>query len=103
MDCCFNLVSDELGIIYPEAFSRETLRDLHSQFELIEVSTDEQFAMGTNVLSIGGGKIITLPENNRINQLLTTKGFEIIEVPFSEIIKSGGSFRCCSLPTERSN
>ncbi|GAB2534486.1 dimethylarginine dimethylaminohydrolase family protein [Gracilibacillus alcaliphilus] len=101
LDCCFNLVSDEIGIIYPDAFPAEDLKRLRSVFELIEVSDHEQFAMGTNVLSLGGGKVIALPENQRINQLLAQKGFDIIEVPFSEIIKSGGSFRCCSLAVER--
>jgi len=32
---------------------------------------------------------------------LRNHGFEVIEVDITEIIKSGGSFRCCTLPIER--
>ncbi|WP_066185839.1 dimethylarginine dimethylaminohydrolase family protein [Gracilibacillus timonensis] len=101
LDCCFNLVSEREGLIYDGAFSTDDVRQLHKRFDLIEVSAEEQFYMGTNVLSLGDGVVISLPENKRINQKLEQKGFQVIEVPFSEIIKSGGSFRCCTLPVQR--
>ena len=36
-----------------------------------------------------------------VNKKMREFGFNVIEVDFSEIIKSGGSFRCCSMPVER--
>ncbi|WP_208591688.1 dimethylarginine dimethylaminohydrolase family protein [Gracilibacillus suaedae] len=101
LDCCFNIVSDKVGLIYNDAFNERERNILHNEYDLIEVSDDEQFTLGTNVFSIGEGKIISLPENKQVNKQLTEKGFEVVEVPFSEIIKSGGSFRCCTLPIER--
>ncbi len=101
LDCCFNLVSDKVGLIYNDAFDEKERNLLHNEYDLIEVTDDEQFTLGTNVFSIGDGKIISLPENKQVNKQLTNKGFEVVEVPFSEIIKSGGSFRCCTLPIER--
>ncbi|MGP4042075.1 dimethylarginine dimethylaminohydrolase family protein [Gracilibacillus sp. D59] len=101
LDCCFNLVSDKVGLIYNDAFHEKERNMLHNQFDLIEVTDDEQFTLGTNVFSIGDRRVISLPENKQVNEQLTKKGFEVIEVQFSEIIKSGGSFRCCTLPIER--
>ena len=74
---------------------------LRSRYEVIEVSEEEQFTLGTNVLSIGYNKIISLPVNKKVNEELRKRGFEIIEVDITEIIKSGGSFRCCTLPIHR--
>jgi len=102
LDCTFNLLNSETALIYKDGIrDKQVLQKLENRYELIEVTKEEQFQMGTNVLSIGNRKVISLPENSRINTTLKEKGFHVIEVPFSEIIKSGGSFRCCSLPLLR--
>ena len=101
LDCVFNILSPEIGLIFPEALSEDMVRTLSQSYKLIEVSPEEQFTMGTNVLSIGGGKVFSLPQNKQVNTAMRAHGFEVIEVDFSEIIKSGGSFRCCSMPLER--
>ena len=101
LDCVFNILSPEIGLIFPEALSDDMVETLSQSYKLIEVSAEEQFTMGTNVLSIGGGKVFSLPQNKQVNAAIRAHGFEVIEVDFSEIIKSGGSFRCCSMPLER--
>lgn len=101
LDCVFNVISEDTALIYPEAFHEKTIEQIKKHYKLIEVTKEEQFSMGPNVLAIGGGKLISLPENERLNNELTKVGFQIIEVPFSEIIKSGGSYRCCTLPLLR--
>ncbi|MFS0576311.1 arginine deiminase family protein [Sporosarcina sp. 179-K 3D1 HS] len=101
LDCVFNILSPEVALIFPQALSDDMVDFLGSMYTLIEVSSDEQFTMGTNVLSIGDGKVFSLPQNKGVNAAMRVHGFEVIEVDFSEIIKSGGSFRCCSMPLER--
>lgn len=101
LDCAFNIIDDHTALIYTDAFNEADLKKLKEKYILIEVTVEEQFAMGPNVLAIGDRKIISLPENTRINQLLEQADFKVIEVPFSEIIKSGGSYRCCTLPLLR--
>ena len=101
LDCVFNIVSPELALIYPDALKPEQIDLFKNRYEVIEVSEEEQFTLGTNVLSIGYNKIISLPVNKKVNEELRKRGFEIIEVDITEIIKSGGSFRCCTLPIHR--
>ncbi|WP_186672800.1 dimethylarginine dimethylaminohydrolase family protein [Sporosarcina sp. BP05] len=101
LDCVFNILSPEVGLIYPQAFEPDIVEMLAATYKLIEVSEEEQFTMGTNVLSIGGKKVFSLPQNKQVNAQIRARGFEVIEVDFSEIIKSGGSFRCCSMPVNR--
>lgn len=101
LDCVFNIVSKEVAFVYPKAINKEDMKKIYDRYEIIEISEEEQFTLGTNVLSIGNKKIISLPNNKKVNEELRKRGFDIIEVDISEIIKSGGSFRCCTLPIER--
>ena len=103
LDCVFNVLSPEVGLYFPEAFSPEIRQKLESMYTLIAVNKEEQFTMGTNVLSIGEGQLFSLPQNPQVNEAMRSKGFDVIEVDFSEIIKSGGSFRCCSMPVVRND
>ena len=101
LDCVFNILSPTDALIFPQALQPESVEFLAERFNLIEVNAEEQFTMGTNVLSIGQKKVFSLPMNTNVNQKMRDKGYEIIEVDFSEITKSGGSFRCCTMPLER--
>jgi N-dimethylarginine dimethylaminohydrolase len=101
LDCTFNIVSQTDALIYRDGLTDEAVELLEKRYNLIDVSADEQFTLGTNVLSIGDKKVISLPNNQAVNKQLKDKGYHVIEVAFDEIIKSGGSFRCCTLPVVR--
>jgi len=101
LDCVFNILSPDEALVYPKAFEKKEMDVLANRYHLIEVSEEEQFTLGTNVLSIGKKTVISLPLNRRINETLRKKGYTVIEVDISEIIKSGGSFRCITLPLLR--
>lgn len=101
LDCIFNILSERDALIHREGLLKEDVERLASKFNLIDVSREEQFTMGVNVLSIGNNKVISLPINEEVNSKIREHGYEVIEVEFDEIIKSGGSFRCCTLPLLR--
>lgn len=101
LDCIFNIVSPKVALIYPNALTQKEIDFFAARYDLIEVSKEEQFQLGTNVLSIGNKRILSLPVNINVNKQLRDRGFQVIEVDITEIIKSGGSFRCCTLPILR--
>ncbi|UZJ77854.1 dimethylarginine dimethylaminohydrolase family protein [Fictibacillus sp. KU28468] len=101
LDCVFNILSSAEALVFPQAFRKKELDFLAKRYDLIEVSKEEQFLLGTNVLSIGDKKVFSLPVNPKVNNNLRKRGYEVIEVDLSEIIKSGGSFRCCTMPILR--
>ncbi|MDM5317517.1 dimethylarginine dimethylaminohydrolase family protein [Fictibacillus sp. b24] len=101
LDCVFNILSEKDALIYKDAFDDKEYQILAAKFNIIEVEKDEQFTLGTNVLSIGNNKVLSLPVNKKVNAALRERGFDVLEVDISEIIKSGGSFRCCSMPLYR--
>ncbi|MFC4711591.1 dimethylarginine dimethylaminohydrolase family protein [Planococcus dechangensis] len=101
LDCVFNVLSPTEALIFPEALEDETIAMLEKRYTLIHVDADEQFKLGTNVLSIGNRRLFSQPQNKKVNAQLRDHGFAVIEVDFSEIIKSGGAFRCCTMPVVR--
>lgn len=101
LDCVFNIISPEEALIFPGEIHGEKVKMLESRYDLIKVSEEEQFTLGTNVLSIGNKKIFSLPINTNVNKELRSRGYEVIEVDITEIIKSGGAFRCCTMPVKR--
>ncbi|WP_201786275.1 dimethylarginine dimethylaminohydrolase family protein [Peribacillus muralis] len=101
LDCVFNVISPTEALLFPEALAKKEQDLLASRYDIIEVTKEEQFTLGTNVLSIGNKKLFSLPCNEQVNRQLRLRGYEVIEVDISEIIKSGGSFRCCTMPLLR--
>ncbi len=103
LDCVLNFLSEEEALIFSPAFSKKDAQWLEERYRLIEVTPEEQFSLGTNILSLGKKRVISLPVNKQVNTSLRERGYLVEEVDFSEIIKSGGSFRCCSMPLLREN
>jgi N-dimethylarginine dimethylaminohydrolase len=101
LDCILSILSPTEAIVYPPAFSAETLAMLSSRWELIPVTEEEQFGLAVNVLSIGNKVVLSQPQFGRLNRELRRRGYEVEEVDISEIIKGGGAFRCITLPLVR--
>ncbi|MEH7417258.1 dimethylarginine dimethylaminohydrolase family protein [Neobacillus drentensis] len=101
LDCVFNILSEDDALIFPGEINEDKLKILSSRYHLIEVSEEEQATLGTNVLSIGNKRVLSLPINKEVNKKLRDRGYEVIEVDITEIIKSGGAFRCCTMPILR--
>lgn len=101
LDCVLNILSGGKALIYKQAFSTEILKTLQQSYQLLEIPVEEQKSLATNILQIDQNTLISLTYNTKTNRLLRSNGFKVIEVDITEIIKSGGSFRCITLPLHR--
>ncbi len=101
LDCVLTIIGEHTALVYPAGIDKAAYQYLKTWYTVIEVTEEEQFAMGPNVLAIGNNTIVSLPENRALNRKMEQAGFKVAEIAFSEIIKSGGSFRCCTLPLKR--
>ncbi|PYZ98248.1 hypothetical protein CR205_06535 [Alteribacter lacisalsi] len=101
LDCIFNILSPAHAILFKGAMNEFDEELLTSRYDCIFVSEEEQFTLGTNVLSIGDNTVFSLSVNKDVNRQMRDRGFNVVEIDISEIIKSGGSFRCCSMPILR--
>ncbi|GGU56949.1 dimethylargininase [Kitasatospora aureofaciens] len=97
LDTALAVLSDDEVMYYPAAFtpgSRAVLREL---FPDAILATDEDAAVfGLNALS--DGRHVLLPESaTHLIGELRRHGFEPIGVDLTELLKAGGSVKCCTL------
>lgn len=100
LDCSFLPVGSHHALIYPNGLATIPAA-ITEQYDLIEVTKAEQQILATNVLSISPTQVISRTKSSRVNAELRRRGLEVIELPFDDPPKTGGSFRCCSLPLWR--
>ncbi len=100
LDCSFVPVGHNYALIYPDGL-RDIPMQVSQTYELIEVTRAEQQTLGTNVLSINPEVVISRRRSARINDALRQRGLTVEEVAFTDPPKTGGSFRCCTLPLLR--
>lgn len=90
------LANDEI-MYYPEAFTPGSRAVLQALFPDAVIATAEDAAVfGLNAFS--DGRHVLLPTAAKgIRAQLRARGFEPIEVELTELLKAGGSVKCCTL------
>jgi N-dimethylarginine dimethylaminohydrolase len=102
LDTILGILGHGQALIYEPAFdeaSLQRIKEVHPH--LIPLTKEEQENGGTNVLFLNPEKVVSIAENASVNERLEQAGFEVVTVSYSEVIKSGGSVRCDTLPVER--
>ena len=100
-----NLMAVDIGkvVVSPslDPAARQWLVD--NTFELIEADADEQktFLGPCNVILLEPGLVSANTECANTNRKLEQAGVRVIEVPASEILKSGGGNRCRTMQIHR--
>ena len=100
LNCVFAPVGHRSALIYSAGF-RIVPECILSDYDLIEVTKSEQELLAPNILSVSPEEVISMQQFVRLNDELRRRGIEVIEVDFSETIKTGGSFHCGTLPLTR--
>ena len=105
LDCCFQPVGANKGIIYKSGFREESdyvyLIKLFGKENLFHITREEMYHMNSNVLSIDENVVVSEKNFTRLNNWLRSNEFIIEEVPYSEIAKQEGLLRCSTLPLIR--
>ena len=105
LDCCFQPFGNELAIVYPGGFMhQEDVVWIENHFgseNLFFSNQQSMFEMQSNLLSVRPDLVISDPTFTAVNKWLKTKGIQIVKVPYDEISKQGGLFRCSTLPLIR--
>lgn len=105
LDCCFQPVGKDKGIIYKNGFREEAdylfLVELFGKQNLFHITRDEMYNMNSNVFSIDTNVIVSERNFTRLNNWLRENGFVVEEIPYAEIAKQEGLLRCSTLPLIR--
>jgi N-dimethylarginine dimethylaminohydrolase len=96
LDTALAVLDDTTIAYYPPAFSPASRARLAGLFpDAIEVA-DDAFALGLNAVSDGLHVVLPAAATSFAGQLREA-GFEPIGVDLSELLKGGGSVKCCTL------
>jgi N-dimethylarginine dimethylaminohydrolase len=101
LDTKFNIVGENVAVINPHSFKKESLKWFENNFDLIEASNAETKEILINTISISPTKVIMKQGSERIGNILSNKGITPIFVKYSEVTKLPGSLRCTTCPIER--
>lgn len=105
LDCCFQPVGKDKGIIYKRGFREEAdyvyLLKLFGKENLFHIERNEMYNMFSNVFSIDENIVVSEKNFTRLNNWLRAKGFIVEEIPYAEIAKQEGLLRCSTLPLIR--
>jgi N-dimethylarginine dimethylaminohydrolase len=101
LDTKFNIVGENVAVINPRSFKKESLKWLENNFNLIGATDEETSEILINTFSIAPTKLIMKQGSERIGAILEKKGITPIYVKYSEVTKLPGSLRCTTCPIER--
>lgn len=105
LDCCFQSVGTDKGIIYKGGFRDEAdynyLVNLFGAENLFSITRDEMYHMNSNIFSIDTNVVVSERNFTRLNNWLRSNGFVVEEIPYAEISKQEGLLRCSTLPLMR--
>ncbi|MEU2117644.1 dimethylargininase [Streptomyces sp. NPDC016459] len=97
LDTALTVLDERTIAYYPAAFSPGSLAVLRRLFPDAVIATAEDAAVfGLNATS--DGRNVVLPHNaTGLARQLRSRGFHPIGVDLSELLKAGGSVKCCTL------
>jgi N-dimethylarginine dimethylaminohydrolase len=97
LDTALTVLDDTTIAYYPPAFTAEARGRLRELFEdAIEVASTDAYVLGLNAVSDGKHVVYPAQASGFAKQLYHA-GFHPIGVDLSELLKGGGSVKCCTL------
>ena len=97
LDTALAVLDDTTIAFYPPAFSDESRAKLLELFpDAIEVGSADAYVLGLNAVSDGLNVVLPAAATGFAEQLREA-GFRPIGIDLSELLKGGGSVKCCTL------
>jgi N-dimethylarginine dimethylaminohydrolase len=97
LDTALCVLDATTAMYYPAAFDDAGRAVLASTFpELIEAKDEDAEVLGLNAVS-DGRRVVLAAAATGLGRSLTARGFEVVPVDMSELLKAGGGAKCCTL------
>jgi N-dimethylarginine dimethylaminohydrolase len=97
LDTALAVLNDDEIMYFPEAFSTASRRRLEALYpDAVRASAADAAVFGLNAVS--DGRYVILPQAaTGLTAQLRERGYEPIGADLSELLKGGGSVKCCTL------
>jgi N-dimethylarginine dimethylaminohydrolase len=97
LDTAMCVLDSSTAMYYPAAFDDAGRAQLASVFdELIEAKDEDAEVLGLNAVS-DGRHVVMAAAATGLARSLRSRGFEVVPVDMSELLKAGGGAKCCTL------
>lgn len=99
LDTCMSVLDKKTVLIYPDAFSEESLELIYHLFERVITSTsyEAEKLLAVNAVCPDGKNVLIQQGCTDVNKKLRDAGFSIHEYSTYQFLKSGGSVFCMKL------
>jgi len=102
LDTALAVLDPDTVMYYPRAFSADSRRLLEELYpDAITAGDADAAAFGLNAVSDGRHVVLPQAATGLVGQL-RERGFEPLPADMSELLKAGGSVKCCTLELHRS-
>ncbi len=102
LDMIFNIVGEKTAVTYWEGLPEHFQQYLTARgYDIIKIEEEGVFKHFSNLQALGDKKIISLKANTEVNRQLKERGFKVIELDSTEILKTGGGPHCMTFPVKR--
>jgi N-dimethylarginine dimethylaminohydrolase len=102
IDVLVDVIAPKLAAVCVDAASGGLVRWLRDRgFEILEVSVEDAFALGVNIVSLGNDRVISPAASGHLNDALRANGIEVIEVDLSMFTMGGGGPHCLTQALRR--
>lgn len=102
LDCCFAPLPNGEALIARHRLCDQGLQQLEHYFRLIDLDPVEAtLHLAANLLWLDERRVLSGTSVRRTNELLRSRGYEVHELDFSQLVCMWGSFRCVTCPLVR--
>ena len=104
LDCCLAPLPDGSALYSLARLPEPSVRVLKRSFDqMIPLDLEEaSLHLAANLFWLDGVRVISSIRTPKTNRLLSRRGFQVIELDYSELTALWGGFRCTVCPVERS-
>jgi N-dimethylarginine dimethylaminohydrolase len=102
LDTLFTMVDRNRAVASIEELEAGFVRQLRALgIDLVPVTREEVDQLGANILSLGGGRLLSTAANHRVNRELERLGYRVIAVEIDQFVRCGGGIHCLTMPLAR--
>jgi N-dimethylarginine dimethylaminohydrolase len=102
LDTIFTLVDRDRAVACVEALDDGFLLEMQALgIELVPATFAEARKLGANLLSLGGGRLLSPTGNGRLNSVLEELGYRVATVEIDQFTRCGGGMHCLTMPLSR--
>jgi N-dimethylarginine dimethylaminohydrolase len=102
LDVLFCMATEHLAVCCTEVLGDEFTEWLAAHgIGVVPASYREVMAMSCNILSLGGGRVISPRHSTRLNAELAARGVTVLDPPLDVFARGGGSIHCMTMPLRR--